>query len=119
MGSPVSRPRSNSHLTNPANPPALPGRQLKKWTAAGVSLERIGALLHGEPPPVPPRPRSLGSVTVCSHLAVTDGIEVVIDPARVGLTPEQVRAFVKGAMAAFAAVSAPPPGAAPQTERQP
>ncbi len=92
---------------------------IKKWTAAGVSLERIGALLHGEPPPVPPRPRTLGSVTVYSHLAVTEGIEVVIDPARAGLTPEQVRAFVKGVMAAFVAVGAPPPGAAPQTERQP
>ena len=27
---------------------------IKKWTAAGVSLERIRELLHGAPPPVPP-----------------------------------------------------------------
>ena len=75
---------------------------IKKWTAAGVALERIRALLHGEPPPVPPRPRALGTVTVCSHLDVADGVEVVIDPGRAGLTPEQVRHFVRGVMAVFA-----------------
>lgn len=80
--------------------------QIKRWTAAGVSLERIRALLQGEPPPVPPRHQALGTVNVCSHLAVAAGVEVVIDPARAGLTPEQVRAFVQGVMAAFAAVTA-------------
>ncbi|WP_295387323.1 MerR family transcriptional regulator [uncultured Thiodictyon sp.] len=79
--------------------------QIKKWTAAGVSLERIRALLQGEPPPVPPRYQALGSVTVYSHLAVAAGVEVVIDPGRAGLTPEQVRSFVQGVMAAFAAVT--------------
>jgi len=80
--------------------------QIKKWTAAGISLERIRALLQGEPPPVPPRHQALGSVTVCSHLAVAEGVEVVVDPGRAGLAPEQVRAFVQGVMAAFAAVTA-------------
>jgi DNA-binding transcriptional MerR regulator len=79
--------------------------QIKKWTAAGVSLERIRALLQGEPPPVPPRHQALGSVSVCSHLVVAEGVEVVIDPGRAGLTPEQVRTFVQGVMAAFAAVT--------------
>ena len=83
--------------------------QIKKWTAAGVSLERIRALLQGEPPPVPPRHQPLGSVSVCSHLGVADGVEVVIDPGRAGLTPEQVRSFVQGVMAAFAAVTAASP----------
>ena len=83
--------------------------QIRKWTAAGVSLERIRALLHGEPPPVPPRHRALGSVTVCSHLAVAEGVEVVIDPGRARLAPEQVRALVQGVMAAFAAVTAESP----------
>jgi hypothetical protein len=79
--------------------------QIKKWTAAGVSLERIRALLQGEPPPVPPRHQALGSVSVCSHLVVAEGVEVVIDPGRAGLTPEQVRTFVQGVMAAFVAVT--------------
>ena len=79
--------------------------QIKKWTAAGVSLERIRALLHGEEPPVPPRHQTIGVVTVCSHLAVAAGVELVIDPAQAGLSPEQVRAFTQGVMTAFAAVT--------------
>jgi len=78
---------------------------IKKWTAAGVSLERVRTLLRGEPPPVPPRHRPLGTVTVCSHLTVAEGVELVIDPGRAGLTPEQVRALVQGVMAAFAQVT--------------
>jgi hypothetical protein len=31
--------------------------QVRKWSDAGVSLERIRELLSGEAPPVPPRPR--------------------------------------------------------------
>jgi len=81
---------------------------IKKWTAAGVSLERIRELLHGELAPVPPRPRAAGSVEVCSHLTVSDGIEVVIEPGRAGLSPEQVRRFIKSVMAAYAAISPTP-----------
>jgi hypothetical protein len=94
---------------------------IKTWTAAGVSLERIRALLQGEPPPVPPRQRALGSVAVCSHLAVAEGIEVVIDPGRAGLTPEQVRGFVQGTVAAFAEVTGetPVPDETAETERHP
>lgn len=78
---------------------------IKKWTTAGVSLERIRDLLHGEQAPVPPRSRAVGSVEVCSHLTVTDGVEIVIEPSRAGMSPEQVRSFIKGVMAVFAQVS--------------
>jgi len=74
---------------------------IKKWTTAGVSLDRIRELLQGEQPPIPPRQRAVGSVEVCSHLTVADGIEVVIEPGRAGLSPEQVRHFIKGVMAIF------------------
>ena len=47
--------------------------QIRKWTEAGVSLERIRELLSGEVPPVPPRPRGPGTVEVWSHLVVADG----------------------------------------------
>lgn len=92
--------------------------QIKRWTAAGVSLERIRALLQGEPPPVPPRHQALGAVTVCSHVGVAAGVEVVIDPGRAGLTPEQVRTFVQGVMAAFAAVTAESPADVAQGQEQ-
>lgn len=91
---------------------------IRKWTAAGVALERIRELLHGEPPPVPPRPRVPGSVDVCSHLTVADGVEIVIEPGRAGLTPEQLRAFVRSAMTAFAAVRGDPSGPDGNDEQQ-
>ena len=78
---------------------------IKKWTAAGVSLDRIRELLQGEQAPIPPRPRAVGSVEVMSHLTVADGIEMVIEPGRAGLSPEQVRQFVKGVMEVFKQVS--------------
>ena len=84
---------------------------IKKWTAAGVSLERIRELLHGGPPPVPARERAIGSVSVCSHLAVAEGVEVVIDPQRAGLSPEAVRQFVQGVMTAFKAAQGEEDGA--------
>lgn len=78
---------------------------IKKWTAAGVSLERIRELLHGEHAPIPPRPRAVGSIEVKSHLTVADGVEMVIEPGRAGLSPEQVRQFIKGVMAVFQQVT--------------
>jgi DNA-binding transcriptional MerR regulator len=79
---------------------------VKKWTSAGVSLERIKALLHGEEPAVPPRAKKPGSIEVCSHLHVADGLEMVIEPTRAQMTPEQVRAFAKGVMALYESIKA-------------
>ena len=78
---------------------------IKKWTSSGVSLDRIRELLHGNQAPVPARPRTVGSIDVMSHLTVADGVEVVIEPGRAGLSPEQVRSFVKGVMALYALVT--------------
>lgn len=78
---------------------------IRKWTAAGLSLERIRELLHGEQPPAPPRARGIGSVEVRSHLMVAEGVDLVIEPGRAGLSPEQVRQFIKGVMAVFAEVA--------------
>lgn len=71
---------------------------IKKWTAAGVSLERIRELLRGEDAPIPPRPVQVGAITVCSHIRLADGVELVIDPSRAAWSPEQLRLFVKGAL---------------------
>jgi hypothetical protein len=62
-------------------------------------------LLKGEQAPIPPRSKAVGSIEVCSHLLVADGIEVVIEPGRAGLSPEQVRSFIKGVMAVYTQVS--------------
>ena len=74
---------------------------VKKWTAAGVSLDRIRELLQGGSAPVPERGRLPGSIEVCSHLHVADGVELVIEPTRAGLTPEQLRHFVRAVMSAY------------------
>ena len=74
---------------------------VKKWTAAGVSLDRIRELLQGGSAPVPERGRVPGSIEVCSHLHVAEGIELVIEPTRAGLTPEQLRHFVRAVMSAY------------------
>ena len=78
---------------------------IKKWSAAGISLERIKELLQGEEAPVPARARKVGSIEVCSHLYVADGLELVLEPARAGLSPEQVRAFAKGVMGLYASIA--------------
>ena len=77
---------------------------IKKWQAAGLSLERIRDLLapQGEAGLVPPlRPRQAGTVEVWSHLVVADGVELTLEPTRAGLTPEQVRELAQGVMALF------------------
>ena len=75
---------------------------IRKWTDAGLSLERIRELLEGADPAVPPpRPRKAGSVEVMSHLIVADGVELVIEPGRAGLKPEEVRSLFKQVLAAY------------------
>ncbi len=85
--------------------------KIRKWSEAGISLERIRELLHGEVAPVPARMPRPGSLEVRSHLMVADGVEVSIEPGRAGLTPEQVRQLVKGFMAVYAQVCANDPAA--------
>lgn len=76
--------------------------QVRKWSEAGVSLERIRDLLHGSPPPVAARiqPKP-GTVQVLSHVLIADGMELVIDPGLLGLDPSQLRAFVRESIALF------------------
>lgn len=75
---------------------------IRKWTEGGLSLDRIRALLEGAAPEVPPPPpRKAGSVEVMSHLIVTDGVELVIEPGRAGLKPEEVRRLFKSVLAAY------------------
>lgn len=79
--------------------------QIKKWADVGLSLERIRELLHGEAPMVATRQRVPGTVEVCSHLLVADGVELVIEPNRAGLSPEQFRQFVKGVMVLYGQIA--------------
>ena len=78
---------------------------IRKWKAAGLSLDRIQDILSGEKeggpsdkPLPPPLPKKQGSVEVWSHMHVDDGIELHIEPKRAGLSPEQVRALFREIM---------------------
>jgi Predicted transcriptional regulators len=72
--------------------------KIKELSAAGVSLERIREVLSGEDPPVPPRQRRPGAIEVRSQVYVAPGLEIQITPEEAGLSPEQVRAFVREVM---------------------
>lgn len=75
---------------------------VRKWQLAGLSLERIGELMR-EPAegPLPPAPRRPGTVEVWSHLVVADGLELMLEPGRAGLSPEQVRALMREVTLAY------------------
>jgi len=77
---------------------------IRKWTAAGVSLERIRELLEGASSIVPPRPRGAGTVEVWSHVVLADGLEVTMEPGRAELSPEQVRELAAGVTALYEAI---------------
>lgn len=77
---------------------------IKKWTAAGLSLDRIRELLAGADATVPERESRRGTVEVVSRLHIADGVELVIEPSRAGLTPEQVRELSRGVMRLYDAI---------------
>ena len=74
---------------------------IRKWTDAGVSLERVRELLAGEAPPVPARPTAPGTIEVKSHLVIADGVELALEPTRAGLSPEGARELFSGVMALY------------------
>lgn len=81
---------------------------IRKWKAAGLSLERIQEILAGEKegtaddkPIPPPLSKKQGQVEVWSHMNLGDGIELHIEPRRAGLTPEQVRALFRQVMGLY------------------
>lgn len=68
----------------------------RRWVDAGLGLDRIRELQAGAPEDPPRRAAPPGSVEVWSRVTVADGLEVHLEPSRAGLTPEQVRALVRG-----------------------
>jgi len=78
--------------------------EIRKWQQAGLSLERIQELLQA-PDSVdllPPKPeRKAGSLEVWSHLVIAEGVELMIDPGRAGLSPQQVKVLAQVVMDGF------------------
>ncbi|UVW30667.1 MerR family transcriptional regulator [Massilia sp. H6] len=74
---------------------------VRRWTHAGLSLERVRELLDqaGQPPTVPGN--RAGTVEVWSHLVVAEGVEVRLNPTIARLSLEQTRRFFAAVMSAF------------------
>ncbi len=81
---------------------------IRRWTDAGLSLDRVRELIAGAPEDPPRRAVPPGSVEVWSRVTVADGLEVHLEPGRAGLTPEQVRAFIRGVTALYRQTRAEP-----------
>jgi len=86
---------------------------IRRWTDAGLSLERVRELLAGAPEDPAPRRSPPGAVEVWSRVTIADGLEVHIEPGRGGLTPEQVRSLVRGITTLYRQVRTAEGGAAP------
>lgn len=74
---------------------------IRRWTDAGLSLDRVRELIAGAPEDPPSRTAPPGTVEVWSRVTVADGLEVNLEPGRAGLTPEQVRSFIRGVTALY------------------
>lgn len=83
--------------------------QIRRWTDAGLSLERIRELIDGAPEDPPRRAAPAGAVEVWSRITLADGLEIHLEPGRAGLSPEQARALVRGLTALYRQVRADPP----------
>lgn len=74
---------------------------IHKWQAAGLSLERIRDLLHGDAEDLPPRKQQPGSIEVWTRLLVAPGIELNVEAGTAGLSPEMLRSFFRQVLAAY------------------
>jgi hypothetical protein len=83
---------------------------IRRWTDAGLSLDRVRELQAGSPEEAPPRPVKPGMVEVWSRVTLADGLEVQLEPGRAGMTPEQVRAFIQEVKLAYRRVREPGSG---------
>lgn len=76
---------------------------VRRWQQAGLSLERIRQLAaeqqNGAEPPPPPR--RAGTVEVWSHIVLDEGVELLVEPGRAGLTPAELRTLARECVAAM------------------
>ena len=80
---------------------------IRRWTAAGLSLDRVRELQSGSPEEAHPRPLKPGMVEVWSRITLADGVEIQVEPGRAGMTPEQIRTFIQDVTAAYRRVREP------------
>ena len=75
--------------------------RIKQLSESGISLERIRELLLDKSLPLPEQAKRPGHIDVRSHIWIADGIELQVSPELAGLSPEELRQFVKGVLLAY------------------
>jgi DNA-binding transcriptional MerR regulator len=98
---------------------------IRRWTDAGLSLERVRELMSGAPEDPAPRSAAPGSIEVWSRVTVADGLEIHVEPGRADLTPDQMRSLVRGISTLYRQVRTSSegepsgaPAATPSTKRE-
>ncbi len=81
---------------------------VKKWQAAGLSLERIRELLHGDTSEMPLPRKAPGTVEVWSRLQVAPGVEINVEAGAAGFSPEELRSFFRKVQSAYQEAKTPP-----------
>ena len=74
---------------------------IRRWSQAGLSLERIRTLLAGDTEAPADTHQRAGTIEVWSHFVVAEGVEVKLNPALAQLSSEQTRQFFTAVMAAY------------------
>ena len=74
---------------------------IRRWTDAGLSLDRVRELIAGAPEDPTPRRAAPGSIEVWSRVTVADGLEIHVEPGRAELTPDQARSLIRGITALY------------------
>lgn len=67
---------------------------IRRWSREGLSLDSIGRLLKGELEPTPMAPVA-GMVEVWSRVTLRPGLEVHLEPGRLGMDAVQVRYLIE------------------------
>jgi DNA-binding transcriptional MerR regulator len=70
---------------------------IKKWTQAGLSLDRVRELIAGAVTPPGVLDQRPGDVRVWSRLVLDYGVELHVEPGSAQLSPEELREFCHGA----------------------
>ncbi len=65
--------------------------KVKKWSAAGLSLDKIAAALTEPPLELPARKKEPGEISLVSHINIAEGIELCIDANTSTMSQEKIR----------------------------
>ncbi len=79
--------------------------QVRAMADQGTPLDRIKQQIHGiATPPTPPK--AAGDISVISKVFIAPGVELHLDPQLAGLTPEQLRLFVRSVLSTWEELNA-------------